>query len=73
MLRKMVRTLFTNASTHLLLKGKECSSFTVHRSIRQGCLLAPLLYVVIIEPLMAVYLRETTLGLIRILPGPDGT
>lgn len=67
---RMVGALFSNASAQMTLNGRACNSYNLKRSIRQGCPLAPLLYAVITEPFMALYVRESTLGNIRALPVP---
>eukprot|EP00249_Psilotum_nudum_P033199 c49833_g1_i1 orf=2-271(+) len=62
---RMVLALFGNASTSVLVNDYPSGSYALNRSIRKGCPLAPLLYAVIMEPLMALFAWETTLGYIR--------
>lgn len=71
--RSMISMLFSNASANVLVNGAPRGSFNLRRSIRQGCPIAPLLYAIITEPLMAMYVRETTLGRLKGLsiPGTD--
>ena len=45
-----VRLLYTNISSSVLINGYISDPFPVNRSVRQGCGLSPLLYVLSIEP-----------------------
>lgn len=47
----MVNTLFTNASTFVSINNSLSSWISLHRSIQQGCPLAPYLYVLTIDAL----------------------
>lgn len=48
---KLVKLLFSNATTTLSLNGYLYGSIVLHRLVRQGCPLAPLLFLAITHPL----------------------
>lgn len=45
-----VQLLYTDITSSVLVNGYQSEPFGVHRSVRQGCSLSPLLYVLCIEP-----------------------
>ena len=49
--RHWVRTLYESATTRILVNGTVTKAFPLGRSVRQGCGLSPLLYVLSVEPL----------------------
>ena len=51
MLIKWIRLLYTNIYSSVLVNGFLTDFISIQRSVRQGCSLSPLLYVLCIEPL----------------------
>ena len=45
-----IKLLYNNAKSKVLVNGFQTESFDIERSVRQGCSLSPLLYVLCIEP-----------------------
>ena len=45
-----VQLLYTNIQSSLLINGQVSQTFQISRSVRQGCSLSPLLYILCIEP-----------------------
>ena len=56
---KWIKLLYNDISSCVLVNGFLSEEFSVQRSVRQGCGLSPLLYVLCIEPL-ANKIREST-------------
>jgi len=54
---KWVQLLYTDINSSVLVNGFISESFQVQRSVRQGCSLSPLLYVLSIEP-FAIKIRQ---------------
>ena len=52
-----VRLLYTQVQSKVLVNGFQTESFSVTRSVRQGCSLSPLLFILCLEPL-AIALRN---------------
>ena len=52
-----IKLLYKNVSSTVLVNGLQTDPFPVTRSVRQGCSLSPLLFVLCIEPL-AIALRK---------------
>lgn len=48
----LVKVLFSNANTTLSVNGFTYGSFELWQSVRQGCPLFPLLFVIVIDPLL---------------------
>ena len=46
----LIKLLYTNISSKVLVNGHISDSFVIGRSVRQGCSLSPLLYVLCTEP-----------------------
>jgi hypothetical protein len=61
----MVQLLFLNAAAWVLVNGKSTPPFTIQQGVRQGCPLAPYLFLVIGEILNNCIKREATLGCIK--------
>lgn len=61
------------ARSHLLFNGVDVGAFFVHRSVRQGCPLAPLLFVILTHPLVLALEDAVAKGLIKGLVLPDGS
>ena len=57
-----VSALYSCASSKFLLAGSKGASFKLSRSVRQGCPLAPFLFLFFAEA-MSIYLTATTIGL----------
>jgi exonuclease III len=51
--REWIVMLYKNAENHILTNGHLSRSFPISRSVRQGCPIAPLLYVIQAEPMAA--------------------
>ena len=49
---KWIRILYTDICSSVLVNGHVSESFNVTRSVRQGCPLSPLLYVLALEPVL---------------------
>ena len=50
--RMWIRTLYTRSSCQIINNGHLSAPVTLHRGVRQGCPLSPLLYVIVIETLL---------------------
>ena len=50
--RKWISILYHNPQAVVQVKGKCSKAFVIERSVRQGCPLSPLLYVLALEPLL---------------------
>ena len=57
-----VATLYRSASSHVLLAGGRGPSFNLSRSVRQGCPLAPFLFLFFVE-VMCTFLVAEDVGL----------
>jgi endonuclease/exonuclease/phosphatase family metal-dependent hydrolase len=44
--------IYTNARSHLLINNTITQPFTIEKSVRQGCPLSPILYILTLEPLL---------------------
>ena len=49
---KWIRILYTDICSSVLVNGHVSESFNVTRSVRQGCPLSPLLYILALEPVL---------------------
>ena len=47
-----IKIIYNNAHSHLLINNSVTSAFHIQRSVRQGCPLSPLLYILSLEPLL---------------------
>lgn len=54
-----IKTLYTEVRSSIIVNNHISDSFLLHRGVRQGCSLSPLLYVLILEP-FAIKIREDT-------------
>lgn len=63
-----IKTLYTEVRSSIIVNNHISDSFLLHRGVRQGCSLSPLLYVLILEP-FARKIREDTQILGIKLPG----
>ncbi|CAM6099373.1 unnamed protein product [Calypogeia fissa] len=68
----LVEMLYCSAPSHLLINGSRSDSFTIGRGVCQGCPLAPLLYALSTQPLMASLHHRFNLGLLEGWPVPPG-
>ena len=50
--RRWIRILYQSPTAVVQVNGKRSSAFPIERSVRQGCPLSPLLYVLALEPLL---------------------
>ena len=57
---KLISMLYHNLQAVLLVNGKRLEAFAIERSVRQGFLLSPLLYVLSSEPLLGRLRNERT-------------
>ena len=55
-----IKTLYRNPQSQLLVNHTLSEPFTLTRSIRQGCSLSPLLYILTLEPLLENIRQNTT-------------
>ncbi|KAL2624299.1 hypothetical protein R1flu_008544 [Riccia fluitans] len=62
---QLVKGLTEGAQTLLNINGRFSSRFDVRRWVRQGCLLAPLLFAISTEPLMAMMKEANQQGRLR--------
>ena len=53
----MIKTLYNNAESSVLVNGFISDKFKYERGVRQGCSLSPLLYIIAIEP-MALKIKQ---------------
>ena len=65
-----IKTLYGNPQSQLLVNHTLSEPFTLTRSIRQGCSLSPLFYILTIEPFLE-NIRQNTTGIN--IPGTDRT
>ena len=49
--QKWVKIVYSNIGSHVIVHGYLSSRIDIHRGVRQGCTLSPLLYVLSFEPL----------------------
>lgn len=61
----MVRLLFRDASNHVNVNGRLSPAFEIKRGVRQGCFLAPYLFLIASEALNALVKQQVALRLIR--------
>lgn len=47
-----IKIIYNNAHSHLLINNSVTSAFHIQKSVRQGCPLSPLLYILSLEPLL---------------------
>jgi hypothetical protein len=70
---KWVKLLFTNASAAVNLNGSPGENFKIERGVRQGCPLAPYLFLIVGEVLTHVIKKAVTDGRLRGITLPGGT
>lgn len=61
----MVRLLLTDATGHINVNGKLSPSFPIQRGVRQGCPLAPYLFLVVAEVLNSMIKEQAKVGAIQ--------
>jgi hypothetical protein len=59
----MTQVLFKEATVAVCLNGKESASFPIHKGVRQGCPLAPFLFLFVGEALHAASMHRIQRGL----------
>ena len=70
---KWVKLLFTGASAAVNLNGSAGGSFNIERGVRQGCPLAPYLFLIVGEALTHTVKKTVAEGRLRGLVLPGGT
>ena len=70
---KWVKLLFTGASAAVNLNGSAGRSFNIERGVRQGCPLAPYLFLIVGEALTHTVKKAVAEGRLRDLVLPGGT
>ncbi|KAK6165076.1 hypothetical protein SNE40_023679 [Patella caerulea] len=65
---KWVRLLYSDISSSVLINGFISDPFPVTRSVRQGCSLSPLLYVLVLEPFLIKIRNDLLINGLK-LPG----
>ena len=63
-----IRLLYNDINSSVLVNGRVSSPFSVRRSVRQGCSLSPLLYILCIEPFAHKIRRDVNIRGLH-LPG----
>ena len=71
--RKWIFVLYDRPTVAVQVNGKLSESFAVSRSVRQGCPLSPLLYILALEPLLRNLRDEATTPVLRGIALPGGT
>jgi hypothetical protein len=61
----MVMLLFKNASATVKVNGSQTGSFDISREVRQGCLLAPYLFLIVAEVMNVMIKAEVDVGLVK--------
>ena len=70
--RSWIKMIFKNAKTCILTNGFRTSYFKISRSMRQGCPISPLLYILQAEPLAcAIRKNEKIIGISLPYINPD--
>ena len=69
---KWVEMFFTNASAAVNLNGSPGNSFKIERGVRQGCPLAPYLFLIVGEALTHTIKKAVTEGRLRRITLPGG-
>lgn len=68
----MVRMLLEGATAKVLLNGASTNSFLIGRGVRQGCPLAPYLYLMVAEALSLATQQAAQVEALRGIRLPDG-
>ena len=66
--RRWISMMYHNSQAVVQVNGRRSGTFTIERSVRQGCPLSPLLYVLALEPLMGRLRDERTSPALRGVP-----
>ncbi|CAM6108675.1 unnamed protein product [Calypogeia fissa] len=64
-LGKLIAMLYRDTPSFILINGHPAPTFTLGRGVRQGCPLAPLLYALTTQPLMALLLAHQAAGILK--------
>jgi hypothetical protein len=67
------KLLFQDATACVKVNGAHTATFPIERDVRQGCPLAPYLFLIVAEVMNAMVKSEVASGLIRGITLPDGT
>ena len=70
---RYIQTLFGHARTRVSVNGDLTPTFDIHRSIRQGCPLAPLLYAIASDGLSCLVANRVMTGDIQGISLPDNS
>lgn len=68
----MIRILFRDASNHVNVNGKLTPDFPINRGVRQGCPIAPYLFLIVSEALNSLVKKHVDLGLVKGIVLPFG-
>ena len=68
---RYVQTLFGNSRTRVAVNGQLTPTFDIHRSIRQGCPLAPLLYAIASDGLSCLVANRMETGVLQGIKLPN--
>ena len=71
--RKWIFVLYDRPTVAVQVNGKLSESFAVSRSVRQGCPLSPLLYILALEPILRKLRDEATTPVLRGIALPRGS
>lgn len=59
---ELLRELYENLSSDLLINGVVQAEIAIHRGVRQGCPLSPLVFVFDLDPYIRVLVEKPKLG-----------
>lgn len=65
LLTTFLQATYESASSAVLINGRMSSSFLLARSVRQGCPLSPLLFIIAIDSLSRIIEEDTASGLLQ--------
>lgn len=66
--QKWVKILYNNSYSKVIINQMLTDKFKIERSVRQGCSLSPLLYILVLEPLLENIRKDSNIGGLK-LPG----
>ena len=66
--RRWISMMYHNPQAVVQVNGRRSRAFVIERSVRQGCPLSPLLYVLALEPLLRRLRDEGTNPALRVVP-----
>jgi hypothetical protein len=68
----MTKLLFHDATVCIKINGTQTTAFAIERGVRQGCPLAPYLFLIVVEVMNAMVKSEVASGAIRGITLPGG-